>query len=1325
MRDNETSKYTARDGGGRFFVFANIPLHPAKGFYFGAIHATPINIFLIMTRTAETLPLLCIDKGGTFTDCLFRKSGGALVRFKLLSSGEWRVACTNGAKPDELALRLSETERAQVKLGGLQGFQARVAGDGGDVLCRVTEACPDTGLLRCDAPLPADVRSVSLFTGEDAPVVAARLLTGTPAGEPLPPLHWRLAGTQTTNALLEGRHAPTALILSEGFADLLRIGNQQRPDIFALKVEQPAPLYRAVATVPGLISASGEVLEKLQAADLEPLLARWKADGIEAVAVCLRNAWKNPGHEQQLGVLIREAGFAHVVLSSETAPLIHYLDRSRTTLINALLSPVLAQWRRDLTQAAPDGLRYAMSSAGGLLPFATFKPVDSLLSGPAAGVTGAAASGKAAGFDTLLTFDMGGTSTDVARIAGRPGLRFSHRVGDAEVMAPAADIETVAAGGGSICRFDGYRLQVGPESAGADPGPAAYGRGGPLTLTDINLLAGRIPASDFSIPLDLAASERQFEALRREMATSPGVLPQRETLIRDLLDIANERMAGAIRAVSVQRGYRASEHALVSFGGAGGQHACELAALLGIRQVLFPGFASVLSAYGLMHAQREEIAEQQLLLPFERWVAEAADIIQTLHQELRDRFSDDENARTELSLVLQLRLTGQEESLPVTMPLEAYEAGRAREEFAQAWLARYGMPLRDDAQLEAASVRLIARLPKETPSEHIHQNKTSQSGEGVTAYPQRKVQVLTGKHTQAVPLLSREALAGRLNPLPGPALISGGATTVYLAPGWSAVLDANGTLIAERSADDTRHHAPESDASRLSSARLELAGNRLQSIANEMGEVLQRSSVSVNIRERLDFSCAVFDASGYLVANAAHIPVHLGALGLCVRGLMARLEMKPDSVYITNHPAFGGSHLPDVTVVSPFFAEGRLQALVANRAHHAEIGGTRPGSMSPDAAHLGEEGCVIPPLCIVEGSQPRFEALRACLTDGPWPTRALRENLGDIESAIAANRRGLQRLADWTARHGTEDLRESMQLILDYGEIRTREMLAKSGLSEVRAEELLDDGTPLRVKAALRDGLLHLDFSGSGAVHPGNLNATPAIVSSVVMYVLRVLLSEPVPLNKGLMRAVRLHLPPGTLLNPDFGEAPEACPAVFGGNTEVSQRLTDTLLKAFGKAACSQGTMNNLLFGNARFGFYETLGGGTGAGEGFAGADAVHHHMTNTRITDAEVLESRYQVRVTRLEIRQDSGGTGKWRGGDGMIRELEFLEPVSLTLLSEHRKQQPYGLAGGEAGASGRQLIIRADGSTETLAGQAKVQLKAGDRFRIETPGGGGFGAG
>lgn len=1273
----------------------------------------------MMTRSAETLPLLCIDKGGTFTDCLFRE-GGALVRFKLLSSGEWRVACTNGTEPDELELLLPEAERAQVKLGGLRGFQARVAGDRGDVLCRVTEACPDTGLLRCDAPLPADVRSVSLFTGEDAPVVAARLLTGTPAGEPLPPLHWRLAGTQTTNALLEGRHAPTALILSEGFADLLRIGNQQRPDIFALKVEQPAPLYRAVTTVPGLISASGEVLEKLQAADLEPLLARWKADGIEAVAVCLRNAWKKPAHEQQLGALLREAGFAHVVLSSETAPLIHYLDRSRTTLINALLSPVLAQWRRDLTQAAPDGLRYAMSSAGGLLPFATFKPVDSLLSGPAAGVTGAAASGKAAGFGTLLTFDMGGTSTDVARIAGRPGLRFSHRVGDAEVMAPAADIETVAAGGGSICRYDGYRLLVGPESAGADPGPAAYGRGGPLTLTDINLLAGRIPVSDFSIPLDLAASERQFEALRREMAKSSGVLPQRETLIRDLLDIANERMAGAIRAVSVQRGYRASEHALVSFGGAGGQHACELAGLLDIRQVLFPGFASVLSAYGLMHAQREEIAEQQLLLPFERWVADASDILQNLRQELRARFSENENTRTELSLVLQLRLAGQEESLPVTMPLEAYEAGRAREAFAQAWLTRYGMPLREDAQLEAASVRLIARLPEDAPPVDHPATQTDESS--TEMYP-REARVLTGQHTQAVPLLSREALAGRANPLPGPALISGGATTVYLAPGWSAVLDANGTLIAAQSADKADDKAPESEISRLASARLEMAGNRLQSIANEMGEVLQRSSVSVNIRERLDFSCAVFDASGYLVANAAHIPVHLGALGLCVRGLMARLEMKPDSVYITNHPAFGGSHLPDVTVVSPFFAEGRLQALVANRAHHAEIGGMRPGSMSPDAAHLGEEGCVIPPLCIVEGGQPRFEALRACLTEGPWPTRALRENLGDIESAIAANRRGLQRLTDWTARHGTGDLRESMQLILDYGEIRTREMLSKSGLSEVRAEELLDDGTPLRVKAALHSGLLHLDFSGSGAVHPGNLNATPAIVSSVVMYVLRVLLAEPVPLNEGLMRAVRLHLPPGTLLNPDFGVAPEACPAVFGGNTEVSQRLTDTLLKAFGKAACSQGTMNNLLFGNAHFGFYETLGGGTGAGEGFTGADAVHHHMTNTRITDAEVLESRYPVRVTRLAIRQGSGGAGKWRGGDGMIRELEFLEPVSLTLLSEHRTQRPYGLSGGEAGAPGQQLIIRADGSTEALGGQAKAQLNAGDCFRIETPGGGGYG--
>ncbi|MCC5933710.1 MAG: hydantoinase B/oxoprolinase family protein [Balneolales bacterium] len=1273
------------------------------------------------------LSLLCLDKGGTFTDCLMRSPDSSLHSLKLLSSGELRLPCRGAAG----SRRLYFTLPTDVLPGALPGFRVRTttaagefnctvkrifsnkAAAGSDMLPAKTEAEAE---LELDEALPAEASSVSFFTGEDAPVVAARLLTGTPAGQPLPPLSWRLAGTQTTNALLEGRHAPTALVLSEGFADLLRIGNQQRPDIFALEVKQPEPLYKHVSTVPGLISAAGVEIEPLRTGTLEKLIPEWKAAGVVAVAVSLRNAWKNPAHEQQIGRLLREAGFDHVVLSSETAPLIHYLDRSRTTLINALLSPVLAQWRRDLELAAPGGSKFAMSSAGGLLPFTTFRPVDSLLSGPAAGVTGAAAAGKEAGFSRLLTFDMGGTSTDVARIDGRPGLRFSHRVGEAEVMAPAADIETVAAGGGSLCRFDGYRLLVGPESAGADPGPAAYGRGGPLTLTDVNLLAGRIPVAGFSIPLDLQAAEAQLEALRAEIAARTGVRPAREQLIRDLLDIANERMAGAIRAVSVQRGYRASEHTLVSFGGAGGQHACELAGLLGISRVLFPGYASVLSAYGLLHAEREEIAEQQILMPFERWVQASERITRNLKTELLARFSGDEASRAEISMVLQLRIEGQEESLPVAVPLEAYEADRARELFAQAWQSRYGMALRKGAPVELASVRLIARLP-ETPRVRA----SAEAGTRRTEGDARTAAVITLQKTETVPLRDRAELAGSREPVEGPALITGGATTVYLAPGWSAALTETGALLATQQPDSKPTHDSEREGGRLASARLELAGNRLQGIANEMGEVLQRSSVSVNIRERLDFSCAVFDAEGYLVANAAHIPVHLGALGLCVRGLMAKLEMKPDSVYITNHPAFGGSHLPDVTVVSPFFADGKLQALVANRAHHAEIGGTRPGSMSPDAAHLGEEGCVIPPLCIVDEGMPQFAALRACLTEVPWPTRALRENLGDIESAIAANRRGLHRLQEWTRQYGTDDLHDSMRMILDYGETRTLEMLAQSGLREVSAKELLDDGTPLRVAASVREGLLHLDFSGSGAVHPGNLNATPAIVNSVVMYVLRLLLNEPVPLNEGLMRAVRLRLPEGTLLNPVFGAEPEACPAVFGGNTEVSQRLTDTLLKAFGRIACSQGTMNNLLFGNENFGFYETLGGGTGAGPGFNGAHAVHHHMTNTRVTDPEILESRYPVLVRQLEIRRGSGGAGKWRGGDGMRRELEFLAPVSLTLLSEHRQQQPYGLNGGLPGEAGRQGVIRTDGLTQALEGQAKVQLEAGDRFWIETPGGGG----
>ena len=1063
-------------------------------------------------------------------------------------------------------------------------------------------------------------------------------------------------------------------------------------------------MYDAVVEVPERLDARGDVLLPLDAQSIEQEARGLVGRGVRTAAVALLHGYRNPVHESALRDRLLEWGFEHVSCSAELAPRIKLVPRAQTTVVDAYLSPVVGTYLDRVGSGLEAGSLLAMTSAGGLLDTDHYRPKDSLLSGPAGGVVGAAEAGRLAGRRKLISFDMGGTSTDVARIEDDYEYRFEHRVGDAEMVAPALAIETVAAGGGSICWLDDERLRVGPQSAGASPGPACYGAGGPLTLTDVNLLLGRLDSDRFDIPIDPGAARARLEELLAELERRTGERPRPRAILEGLLEIANETMADAIRRISVRRGYDPTDYTLVAFGGAGGQHACGVAACLGIRRVLLPTDAALLSAVGLGHAVVERFVERQILEPLDeaepqiaRWVNELATTARA--QVVAAGVPEDQiEIRRRL---LHLRFVGQES----TMEVDWHDGVDVRQTFETAYGTLYGHRP-EDRPIELESIRVAA---SSSPERDRSASDASREHEATA----------TAK-LGALPAFDRSALEAGAR-FEGPAVVLERHSATTVEEGWSVTVLGDGALSLE-------HRGQPGDvgeSAKPESIRLELFTQRFTNLVQEMGERLERTAVSTNVKERLDFSCALLDPQGSLVVNAPHIPVHLGALGLCVRRLSETIPLRPGDVAVTNHPRYGGSHLPDITVVTPVFDDdddGRLLGYLASRAHHAEIGGIRPGSMPPAATHLIEEGTVISPTYLVEQGRPRWDAIRELFLDGPYPTRNVEDNLADLRAAAAANHAGATALRRLAASHGAETVLQYMDRLEHMADSRIRAALTRIEDGVYQAEERLDDGSPLRVRIDLEGDRAHIDFTGSSDVHPGNLNATPAIVRSAVIYLLRLLLREPLPLNEGLLRAVSIELPPG-LLNPDFPEDPASAPAVVGGNVETSQRLVDTLLKAMELAACSQGTMNNLIFGNAGFGYYETLGGGCGAGPDYDGASAVHSHMTNTRITDPEILEHRYPVRIERFGVRARSGGAGRRRGGDGIVREILFLEDAELSLLTQHRVEAPFGMAGGEPGARGRQYVVRADGETIELGSVDGCSMRAGDRLIVETPGGGGYG--
>ncbi|MEM7010388.1 MAG: hydantoinase B/oxoprolinase family protein, partial [Verrucomicrobiota bacterium] len=1105
---------------------------------------------------------ICIDTGGTFTDCWALEPGKPEpILVKVLSSGRLRVRVVERISNRQLRIETPENWRTPDSF--FVGFTAETA--------KVVAFRDD--VLELDSPIE-NAEAIDLFTGEEAPVIGARLLTGTALDDEFPQLRLRLATTRGTNALLEGKGAPTAFFVTRGFGDLLEIRDQRRPDLFALEHRKPDPLYDIVVEIDERLDADGNILTPIQ---IPPDLADLNLD---VAAVALMHSYLNPEHELQLKDALHEAGFKHVSLSSGLAPLIKLLPRAETAVADAYLTPVMSAFLDRVQNAVGENV-LVMTSAGGLEGRDAFHPKDSLFSGPAGGVVGAAAAGRACGFDKLITFDMGGTSTDVARYDGDFAYQFQQRAGAATLLSPSLRIETVAAGGGSICQRTEAGLRVGPESAGADPGPACYGRGGPLTITDVNVLLGRIDPDKFGIPL----SEANLNAARARLAELADG-ENEQVLLEGLLEIAVEQMADSIRTISIREGADPADYALLAFGGAGPLHACAIAEKLGMRNIVVPSEAGVLSAFGLHHARVERFAERQVL----RGLSDCRDELELMMDELasqaRRQLQDDLPDGTEMEVrrrIAELRLVGQDSALS----LDVVEVAGLAENFRAKYESVFGYTPNLAQEIEVVSLRVVVSdSPQSTRSVSIcgHLSSSVLKDEELNTDGHRFPQIDTD-------------IAN------GPQIIQDRFSTLYLAEGWRAETQPNGTILCENTAATKRT----TSAANIEVER-ELFRRRFENIVNEMGAMLQRSAISTNVKERLDFSCALLDRDGQLVINAPHIPVHLGALGVCVREVARAIDIQPGDMIITNHPGFGGSHLPDVTLISPIHDPQTRQLLgyVANRAHHAELGGIRPGSMPPNAKNLAEEGVVIPPTRLFAGGEARYEDITRILTEAPYPTRNLADNLADLQAQAAANLRGVEALLSLTNEHGIG----AVQAQLDHLAEQSRQSLSAKSFAEDVVEERLDDGSPIRI-AASRDGdRFTLDFTGTAEVLASNLNATPAIVRSALLYCFRLWTGSELPLNEGLLRDVDIILP-SCFLNPEFPDDPTLCPAVVGGNVETSQRIVDAVLRLFGVQACSQGTMNNFIFGDDSFGYYETIAGGSGAGPGYDGASGLHTHMTN------------------------------------------------------------------------------------------------------------------
>ena len=1193
-----------------------------------------------------------VDRGGTFTDIVARQPDGALVTHKLLSEN-----------PE------------QYKDAAIQGIR--------DLLS-----------LPADAAIPS------------AAIEAVKMGT-----------------TVATNALLERKGDRTVLAITEGFRDALRIGYQNRPDIFARRIDLPELLYERVVEVPERMSAHGEELQPLDVEATRRGLQAAYDNGIRACAIVLMHGYRFHAHERQVAEIAREIGFTQISVSHEVSPLMKLVGRGDTTVVDAYLSPIL---RRYVDQVAGelegDGASAVrlmfMQSNGGLADATAFQGKDSILSGPAGGIVGAARTASLAGFDQIITFDMGGTSTDVAHYAGEYERAFETLVAGVRMRAPMMQIHTVAAGGGSILVFDGARYRVGPESAGANPGPASYRRGGPLAVTDCNVMLGRLQPDFFpkvfgphaDEALDAEVVGAKFAALAGDIKTATGDERSPVEVAEGFRRIAVENMANAIKKISTQRGYDVTEYTLQCFGGAGGQHACDIADTLGMTSIFIHPFAGVLSAYGMGLADLRVLKEEAVEARLESALDDAHAALDRLQEDGVAEMAAQGIPAERITALRRLHLRYEGTDMALLVPDGT--AAEATAAFEAAYEQRYGFVMREKPLLvEAVSVEVIGA------TEDLSTQTAATPDDVALADPEARVQAFFAGSWHDTPVYQRDALSPGSR-VDGPAILTEATGTTVVDPGWQAAVDGHGNLVLKRVVPLERENAV---GTTVDPVMLEVFNNLFMSIAEQMGSTLENTSYSVNIKERLDFSCAIFAPDGNLVANAPHMPVHLGSMSESVRAVIRDNgdEIAPGDVYVLNAPYNGGTHLPDITVITPVFdkAGERILFYVGSRGHHADVGGLTPGSMPPDSRVVEEEGVLIDNFKLVDRGRFREAEMRELLSSGQYPARNVDQNIADLKAQIAANNKGVQELQRSIEHFSLEVVHAYMGHVQDNAEEQVRRVL--DVLADGRFTYPMDNGATIDVevtidKAARR---ARIDFSKSSAQLDNNFNAPSAVCRAAVLYVFRTLVNDEIPMNEGVLKPLDIIIPDGSMLRPRYPAA------VVAGNVETSQCITDCLYGALGVMAGAQGTMNNFTFGNDSHQYYETICGGSGAGPDFDGTSAVHTHMTNSRLTDPEILEWRFPVLLESFEIRRGSGGAGRHEGGDGTLRRMRFLEEMTASVLSNHRSIPPFGLEGGAPGECGRNTVVRTDGTTETLEAADKTAMHPGDVFIIQTPTGGGFG--
>ncbi|MDX1610576.1 MAG: hydantoinase B/oxoprolinase family protein [Halofilum sp. (in: g-proteobacteria)] len=1158
---------------------------------------------------------------------------------------------------------------------------------------------------------------------EDAALAGIRHLLQIGLDDPIPAddiASVKMGTTVATNALLEHKGERTALVTTRGFHDALRIAYQARPDIFALNIQLPEMLYERAVEVDERLAADGSVLEPLDEHGAREALQALRDDGFDCLAIALLHAYRNAEHEEKLAEFAQTLGFSQISVSHEVSPTMKLVARGDTTVVDAYLSPVLNRYIDRVQSDLGDTRLMFMQSSGGLAEAHSFRGKDAILSGPAGGVVGMVRTAEAAGHERLIGFDMGGTSTDVSHYAGEYERAFENEAAGFRLRAPMMRIHTVAAGGGSILHFDGTRYRVGPDSGGADPGPACYRKGGPLTVTDCNVMLGKLQPELFpnvfgpnaDEPLDTDAVVEKFEQMQQEIREATGDERSAEQVAEGFLRIAVENMANAIKKISVARGYDVSGYTLCCFGGAGGQHACLVADALGMERVLLHPYAGVLSAFGIGLADVRSVHEQALEKPLneelepelEQLLDELAeDAVADLHQQGVDDDAIETRRR------VHVRYAGSDTSMLV----DAGNAKEIRERFEDAHRQQYGFVSPEkDIVIETAQVEGIgtsdtpAAVPAVLPGD-----------EDASDEPVMRQRTIMAGEAHDTPFYRREQLAPG-HPVDGPAVIAEPNATTVIEPGWRGEITDRGDLQLERVEARAGMGEVSTEADPV---MLEVFNNLFMSIAEQMGVVLETTAYSVNIKERLDFSCAVFNGEGELIANAPHMPVHLGSMSESVKTIHRDNagKMQPGDVYMLNDPYNGGTHLPDITVVKPVFDEAgeRILFYTASRGHHADVGGITPGSMAPDSTNLEQEGVLLDNVKMVDEGNFLEDEIRDLFTSAKHPARNVDNNLADLKAQMAACEKGVQELNRMIDQFGLDVVEAYMKHVQDNAEEQVRQVIDALDDGEFTYE--MDGGEEIHVEITVNreDRSARIDFTGTSDQLDNNFNAPAAVCKAAVLYVFRCLVADVIPLNGGCLKPLEIVIPERCMLNPEYPAA------VVAGNVETSQAIVDTLFGALHVMGAAQGTMNNFTWGNDNHQYYETICGGSGAGPDFEGTSAVHTHMTNSRLTDPEVLEWRFPVRLEDFRIRRDSGGDGQHKGGDGTVRRVRFLEPMTASILSGHRRVPPYGMNGGDPGACGRNTVERADGSTEELQGRDRTEMDTDDVFVIETPGGGGYG--